>query len=136
MGKTLWRSQAVWWMVGGLILLVGAPLAYWAYTMTQPHPLDAFAQCLGERGAKFYGAFWCPVCARQKAAFGRAQRLLPYVECSPPSRQGQYPECREKNIRGYPTWIFSDGERLEGLVPLSVLAEKTGCPLPEGYEGR
>ena len=40
---------------------------------------DGVAQCLTEKGVKFYGAFWCPHCQNQKKMFGRSARLLPYV---------------------------------------------------------
>lgn len=36
-----------------------------------------------------------------------------------------------KKIEGYPTWIFKDGSRLTGEIPLPTLAEKTQCALPE-----
>jgi len=91
---------------------------------------DAFAQCLGEKGAIFYGAFWCPHCANQKELFGDSARLLPYVECSTPDGRGQTQECRDKNIDGYPTWEFADGSRQGGEVALETLAEKTSCELP------
>ncbi|GIW69064.1 MAG: hypothetical protein KatS3mg100_558 [Candidatus Parcubacteria bacterium] len=133
MAKGLFPSRSLWLWVGAAVVVIGAPLAFWAYSMTQPHPLDPFAQCLADRGATFYGAFWCPHCGEQKAMFGRAQRLLPYVECSPPTRQGQYPVCEEAGVRVYPTWIFADGTRAEGVLPLNTLSERTGCPLSEGY---
>lgn len=93
--------------------------------------LDGFAQCLKDNGATFYGAFWCPHCQNTKDEFGASEKLLPYVECSTPDGQGQLDVCKEKDIKSYPTWEFSDGTRLEGEVPLSTLAEKTSCSLPE-----
>jgi hypothetical protein len=37
---------------------------------------------LRERGALYYGAWWCPACFRQKNLFGQeAGNQLPYVEC-------------------------------------------------------
>lgn len=91
---------------------------------------DEFAQCLGDKGAVFYGAFWCPHCANQKRLFGSSAKLLPYVECSTPDGQGKTAQCLEKNIEGYPTWEFADGSRLSGEIPLATLAEKTACVLP------
>ena len=125
-------AAKVAWLLGGAIV-VGAPLLYWGYAMSQPHPLDGFAQCLADQGATFYGAFWCPRCREQKALFGRAQRFLPYVECSPASGQGMLPVCREAGVRAYPTWDFADGSRQEGVLSLSQLAAATGCELPEAY---
>jgi len=91
---------------------------------------DAFASCLGEKGAIFYGAFWCPHCKNQKEMFGDSARLLPYVECSTPDGRSQTQVCIDKGITGYPTWEFADGTRQGGEVPLQTLAEKTGCELP------
>lgn len=94
--------------------------------------LDGFAQCLGEKGATFYGAFWCPHCQSQKRMFGSSAKLLPYVECSMPDGRTRTQICIEKNIESYPTWEFSDGSRETGEVPLAELAAKTSCELPEG----
>lgn len=87
------------------------------------------AQCINDSGAKFYGAFWCPHCQDQKAAFGNAKSLLPYIECSNPDKS-MTQECKDVGIEGYPTWIFPDGSQLAGNVELNVLAEKTQCELP------
>lgn len=97
----------------------------------EPEKYDEFAQCLQDQGAIFYGAFWCPHCNNQKDMFGQSAELLPYVECSTPDGTGQLEVCQEAGITGYPTWVFTDGERISGEVPLETLAEKTGCPLPE-----
>ncbi|MEK9154946.1 MAG: thioredoxin domain-containing protein [Patescibacteria group bacterium] len=96
----------------------------------QPARLDGFAQCLKDKGAVFYGAFWCSHCQNQKTMFGRSQKLLPYIECSTSDGRGQLNTCKDKNIEGYPTWIFSNGERLSGEISLETLSEKTGCELP------
>src|SRR3989338_7504677 len=93
-----------------IVLVIGGVIGFGVYATSRPAPLDGFAQCLGEKGATFYGAFWCPHCQNQKKLFGRSERLLPYVECSTPDGQGQTMECREKEIQSYPTWIFANGE--------------------------
>lgn len=100
-------------------------------TPSGPGKYDTFATCLKDKGAVFYGAFWCQHCQSQKKLFGSSQRLLPYVECSLPSGQGQTQECKDKGIESYPTWEFADGTRLNGEIPLATLAEKTLCVLPE-----
>lgn len=61
--------------------------------------------------------------------FGKSAKLLPYVECSTPDGKSQLPICKEKDIKGYPTWIFADGSQLQGEQTLQVLADKTSCPL-------
>lgn len=90
-----------------------------------------FAACTAQKGAVFYGAFWCQHCQAQKAMFGKAIKNVKYVECSTADAQGQTKECQEKQIASYPTWIFADGSRLTGEVPMSELASKTGCELPK-----
>ncbi|MEI8175226.1 MAG: thioredoxin domain-containing protein, partial [bacterium] len=91
---------------------------------------DAFATCLKDKGAVFYGAFWCPHCQAQKKEFGSSAKLLPYVECSTPDGQAQTQICIDKKIEGYPTWVFADGSKLTGAITLQQLADKTSCPLP------
>jgi len=99
--------------------------------VTGPGKYDTFAQCLKDKGAIFYGAFWCPHCQDQKKLFGSSAKLLPYVECSTPDAKAQTPICIEKKVVSYPTWDFADGSRLMGEIPLAQLSEKTSCPLPE-----
>ena len=96
-----------------------------------PGKLDEFATCLGEKGAIFYGAFWCPHCQNQKKLFGNSDKKLPYIECSTPDGNSQLEVCTAAGITGYPTWVFGDESRLGGEVSLQVLSEKTECALPE-----
>ena len=96
----------------------------------EPGKYDAFATCLKDKGAVFYGAFWCTHCQAQKKLFGSSQKLLPYVECSTPDASGQTQACIDKKITGYPTWEFADGSRLTEEIQLAQLAEKTFCELP------
>jgi thiol-disulfide isomerase/thioredoxin len=98
---------------------------------SQPGKYDQFAQCLTDKGAKFYGAFWCPHCQAQKRLFGKSAKLLPYVECSTPDGKGKLAVCKDNGVEGYPTWEFADGTRKTGEVPLAELAITTSCPLPE-----
>ena len=91
---------------------------------------DAFATCLKDKGAVFYGAFWCTHCQSQKKLFGASQKLLPYVECSTADGQGQAQVCKDNKITSYPTWVFADGTSLKGEIPLQQLADKTSCLLP------
>ncbi|KKT91367.1 MAG: hypothetical protein UW92_C0013G0016 [Candidatus Jorgensenbacteria bacterium GW2011_GWA2_45_13] len=92
--------------------------------------LDGFATCLTDKGVKFYGAYWCSHCQAQKALFGTAAGKLPYVECSTPDGQGENPICIQEGIKGYPTWVFTDGSRLSGEISLATLSEKSECVLP------
>ena len=113
-----------------ILVLIGAGGYYYKKPIT-PGKFDVFAQCLKDKGAVFYGAFWCPHCQNQKAMFGKSEKFLPYVECSAPNGQSQLQICNDKDIKGYPTWIFADETRLDGEIPLEKLAEKTGCVLPQ-----
>jgi len=117
-----------------VILVVGViatALLRGTSTPTGPGKLDSFAQCISDKGAVFYGAFWCSHCQAQKKLFGSSAKLLPYVECSTPDGRGQLQVCRDKNIEGYPTWRFADGAELNGAASLEDLAQKTSCVLPE-----
>jgi thiol-disulfide isomerase/thioredoxin len=95
-----------------------------------PGIYDTFATCLKDKGAVFYGAFWCPHCQATKKLFGSSVKLLPYVECSTADAQGQTKICIDKKITNYPTWEFTDGSRLNGEISLAQLAQKTSCELP------
>lgn len=92
--------------------------------------LSAFAQCLADKGATFYGAYWCPHCRSQKALFGSSAQYLPYVECATADGQGQNQVCQQAGVTNYPTWTFADATRQVGELSLEILAEKTACPLP------
>jgi len=122
LNKWLWISASIL----AILILIGGILWY----QKTPGELDTFAQCLDEQGTKFYGAFWCPHCQKQKALFGKSEKYLPYIECSSPDGRKQLDICIEAGIKGYPTWEFSNTERLSGEIPLETLAEKTGCTLP------
>lgn len=113
------------------VIVIGIVVRKQRANMPSTASLQTFAQCLKNNGAVFYGAFWCPHCQAQKAAFGDAQKDLPYVECSTPDGQGQMQVCQDRNIEGYPTWVFADGSRLEGELSFETLAQKTGCIAPK-----
>lgn len=115
----------------GIGLIVGAKIMETKASAIPAGKYTEFAQCLGDKGAKFHGAFWCPHCAEQKALFGDAVEKLPYIECSTPDKKNQTQACIDAGITNYPTWIFADGSKLEGLVSLEKLAETTTCTLPE-----
>jgi hypothetical protein len=115
----------------GFLVAIALITGYAVYDSKRPGAYDEFAQCIAESGTIFYGAFWCPHCQNQKAMFGKSAELLPYVECSTPDGRAQLSLCTEVGVEGYPTWVFPDGSRESGEVPLSELAAKTGCELLE-----
>ncbi len=124
------RTKAIFiWSIVGVAVITG--IFFLVSANSKPGKLDEFAQCLKDKGAVFYGAFWCPHCQNQKAMFGKSQTLLPYVECSTPDGKGQLAVCQEKKITGYPTWEFGDGSRESGEISFEKLAEKTGCQQPQ-----
>ena len=110
-------------VVAGLVILQTTSKK----TAGDTHKYDALASCLGEKGATFYGAFWCPHCNEQKKMFQNSVKLLPYVECSNPDGKSQTEACIAKQIQSYPTWEFADGTRLTGEQSAETLAAKTGC---------
>jgi len=112
-----------------VVLIIGGIVGVRYWSAAQPGQYDQFAQCLSESGAVFYGAFWCPRCAEQKVLFGNSTKYLNYVECSTPDGQNQTQECIDAGIKSYPTWEFTDGERLSGVVPLQQLGDRTGCEI-------
>jgi hypothetical protein len=114
-------------IIVALVLIAGGAFAWNAFS---PGQYDKFAECLGQKGAQFYGAFWCPHCAEQKALFGKSVHKLPYTECSTPDGKGQLAVCTQKGVTTYPTWFFADGSKVEGVQALADLAAKTGCTLP------
>ena len=101
---------------------------------TSPVPAGkytAVAQCLADKGVKFYGAFWCSHCQRTKAEFGDAEKLLPYIECSTLDQQAQTKICIDKKITGYPTWVYPGTTTvLTGEHSVAEIAGLASCPLP------
>jgi thiol-disulfide isomerase/thioredoxin len=116
---------------GLIVLVIVVVLGGSFFVSSKPGKLDSFAQCLKDKGAVFYGAFWCPHCQATKALFGRSAKLLPYVECSTPNGKDQLAVCKDKGVEGYPTWIFASGNRLTGELTLAQLAQETQCTLPQ-----
>jgi thiol-disulfide isomerase/thioredoxin len=116
-------------LIGGFVFL-GSTGGFTTPASVEHASLTLFASCVKEKGAVFYGAFWCPHCQAQKKLFGASEKNLPYVECSTPDGKGQLPLCKEQNITSYPTWIFADGTTATGEQTLEQLAQKTGCTAP------
>jgi len=117
-----------------MIVVAIAAVLTWAFffrpSNVEPGKYDELAQCLSDKGAVMYGAYWCSHCANQKKLFGSSWEYVKYTECAIRGAQGQANVCDDAEIQGYPTWIFADGSRQTGEVSLKDLAEKTDCPLP------
>ena len=88
------------------------------------------AKSLKKADVTFFGAWWCPHCADQKAIFKDGYKKLPYVECSTPDGDGQKNVCVVEDIRSYPTWEFADGSRVEAVVSATALADEAGVDIP------
>ncbi|MDD5068767.1 MAG: thioredoxin domain-containing protein [Candidatus Pacebacteria bacterium] len=121
-------------VIVAMVIIVAGLIGVSVFYSNQPGTHDVFAQCLTEKGATFYGAFWCPHCQATKALFGKSIKYVKYVECSTPDGSGQLQVCKDKNIETYPTWEFADGSRLTGELSLQELSDKTSCPLTEGQQ--
>lgn len=118
------------WLTLGMIGLIIVPLVIYAVSnqsKAKQGQYDQLARCLTEKGAKMYGAFWCPHCVSQKKDFGSSWQYINYIECSLPDGKTQTGECREAGIDGYPTWEFADGSRIGGQISPEDLAQKTDC---------
>jgi hypothetical protein len=101
-------------------------------TLLGQRKYDAFAQCLSDRGVKFYGAWWCPHCTEQKEEFGASIDQVPYIECGVKGdTRAKTQVCKDAGITHYPTWQFPPmGERVERVFSLEELRDRTGCSLP------
>lgn len=87
---------------------------------------QALASYLKQVGAKFYGAFWCPYCTKQKEMFGeQAFRQINYIECDPRGNNPRPDLCRKASIKGFPTWEIK-GKQYPGMRSLEELAELSG----------
>jgi hypothetical protein len=93
-----------------------------------PGALDAFAQCLTQKGVVMYGTYSCPHCQDEKAAFGDSFKYINYVECTV-----ETDKCTAAGIESVPTWIFPDSRKFVGEQGLQNLAKESGCTLPPGY---
>ncbi len=115
-------------LVASLVLIAGCGNIY------DKSSMDSFANCLADKGVKEYGAFWCPNCAKQRKMFEDSYEIIKekgvYVECDARGENEQSSLCIEKGIKGYPTWEFEDGSKIQGVVQLNTLAEKAGCEAP------
>jgi len=122
-----WRR---WLINHGIVLIVVIGVLHVAQAGLLVRPEDprmkALADQLSARGAKFYGASWCPNCQTQKELFGRSAERLPYVECSPNGRNGAVAfACVSANVTAYPTWIIRGRPYQEVLQP-EQLARRVG----------
>lgn len=130
------KNQSSYYLYGAAAIVVVGLLAFVVGQSQEEASASVyaeFAQCLTESGATMYGAWWCPHCESQKDLFGAAWDYVEYVECSTANRTMNQ-TCRNAGIEGYPTWIFGDDTRQSGELPLAVIAQRSGCALPDVTE--
>ena len=138
----LMETNKRFWIIASVILLLVIGYFGFGYFSKSPTVTGSFgavpisgasnaevlAKCLTEKGAKLYGASWCPHCKDQKEKFGDAIQFVNYVECadsSDPYKQAK--ACADADIQGYPTWVRADNERVSGSKTLEFLAEWADC---------
>jgi hypothetical protein len=119
------RKTIIWASIIAVIAI-----AYAAIWYHNNHRYDAFAKCLSSKQAKMYGLYYCPHCADQKAMFGASFRYVNYVECAIKGTHELTPECKQANLKLFPSWQFGASEPTPGVYPLEELGDKTGCSLP------
>ncbi|MEZ6133558.1 MAG: tandem-95 repeat protein [Pirellulaceae bacterium] len=92
--------------------------------------LVAFAKALADSGTRFFGAAWCPFCTEQKELFEDGYKYLPFIEVTTPDRTPNQVAILE-GISNYPTWEFPDSTRLEGVLTLATISQRSGVPIPQ-----
>lgn len=87
----------------------------------------ALAQHLKGTGARFYGAYWCKFCNKQRQLFGaEAAATLPYLECAADGYQADTDALAKcELVTGYPTWEIG-GKFYGGYKSLDALAKLSG----------
>lgn len=107
-------------------VIIGVAVFVFPRQPQEANVLDGFAQCLTQKGAVMYGAYWCSHCQNEKRAFGDAFKYVTYVECTKDPKV-----CTDAGVKGYPTWKFPDGRTLEGEQGIEGLSRSSGCLVPE-----
>ncbi len=125
------KYSSTWVLYGIAVLAVVGLMGFIVMGQAQKADpkMDAFAQCLTEKGVKMFGAWWCPHCKTQKEAFGKSFEKINYTECSAAGTNGMNQICKDAKIEGYPTWEFGDGTRVSGEQALEDLGKKAECAL-------
>jgi thiol-disulfide isomerase/thioredoxin len=94
----------------------------------------ALAEYLATNDVKFYGAYWCSHCQKQKSLFGAvAAAKLPYVECAADGDNSQRQLCKTKDIKMFPTWVIN-GKYYPGTKSLKDIAEIVKYTGPSNFK--
>lgn len=130
--RRVWLRPGRLAVLGGLVAVATVGLSFAIFRATTPASpyQEALARHLRDTGARFYGAYWCPACGKQKALFGNAAGELPYVECDPGGVGARPDLCAQAGVRVFPTWVIR-GSRYEGVTSPETLARLSGFTLPQ-----
>ncbi len=113
------------------LLIIISVLTVFAFTSCKSEPVDGqyakVAQCLSEKGVKFYGAYWCGHCANQKELFGDDFKYVDSYECDARGKEANPEACAEAGIQAYPSWFFPGQGVITGTRPIEELAKKANC---------
>ncbi len=117
-------------VVASIIVVLPPILFYFLYIAPgySAKNYDSFAQCLTEKGAAMYGAYWCNHCAAQKEMFGKSFKYINYIECDSRGENAKPELCEQAAITGYPTWII-DRKQYKGVQQFETLASITNCSI-------
>jgi hypothetical protein len=124
--KTLSSTSMI---LAAVFLVLGGLIGAAVWQNVRPTGLDSFAQCLTEKGAVMYGAWWCPHCQAQKALFGPSFKYVTEKECG--AGKGQFNVAACPGITSTPLWKDKDGKEYKGSQELSQLSEIFACELPK-----
>ena len=140
-----WRNALPVPIGAALVVVLGLHLHYSGVFDPAAGPEDPYLKALAihleDSGARFYGAYWCPACERQKELFLASAGRLPYIECTPDGRGGvRAVACLTQDVQSYPTWII-DGQRYtdvmtpQRLARMSSFARDEATPTAPAVQG-
>ena len=113
-----------------VVIVLAVACVYYFARIRGATRYDALAQCLTAKQVKMYGLYWCTHCAEQKEMFGASFKHVTYIECGIKGSKDEEPVCKDAGVKNFPTWQFPNGSRKEGVQPLQVLSDQSGCSLP------
>ena len=120
------KNSYMWYVGAGFVVI--AVILIFLISGSKPNYTD-FAKCLSANEITMYGTYNCGHCNDQKEMFGKAFVYVDYVECDPSGFNAQPEVCKEKKIRGYPSWEVNE-KILPGKMPMEALSSMSGCELP------
>ena len=101
------------------------------YTSEDIAKLQEFNECLADARVEVYGGDWCGITVQLVQTYGGWDAIEPiYIQCQDAARGPgkDYSLC--DGITGFPT-IKINGEEFRSGRSIEVLAQATGCPVPE-----